>query len=133
MSGREGLLHEIRKGPLLSPALILAAGADTSTSSASPPKLPSSTVQMSDSDGEYVADGVSDEESAHQVSKHGTRSAGPIRGVAVTKGGDIITGPKRKKATWEDVSRSWDSLKESADGSINSAVAGLREAGKRKR
>jgi transcription initiation factor TFIIH subunit 2 len=91
---------------------------------------------MSDSDGEYVADELSDEENAaHQVSKHGTRSTGPVRGAAgsATRGGDTNAGTNRKRAAWEDIQRSWDSVVEGADGSINSAVEGLREAGKRKR
>lgn len=91
---------------------------------------------MSDSDGEYVADELSDEEPrAHQVSRHGTRSAGPVRGPAgsSTRGGDTNAGTSRRRAAWEDIQRSWDTVVEGADGSINSAVEGLREAGKRKR
>lgn len=91
---------------------------------------------MSDSDGEYVADDLSDEDiAAHQVSRHGTRSSGPVRGAAgtATRGGDTNTGTNRRRAAWEDIQRSWDTVVEGADGSINSAVEGLREAGKRKR
>jgi hypothetical protein len=104
--------------------------------------IPSSTstivavTVMSDSDGEYVADDLSDEDiAAHQVSKHGTRSAGPVRGAAgsATRGGDTNTGTNRRRAAWEDIQRSWDTVVEGADGSINSTVEGLREAGKRKR
>jgi transcription initiation factor TFIIH subunit 2 len=91
---------------------------------------------MSDSDGEYVADDLSDEDiAAHQVSSHGTRSSGPVRGAAgsTTRGGDTNTGTNRRRAAWEDIQRSWDTVVEGADGSINSTVEGLREAGKRKR
>lgn len=91
---------------------------------------------MSDSDGEYVADDISDEDiGAHQVSGHGTRSSGPVRGAAGsgTRGGDTNAGTVRKRAAWEDIQRSWDTVVEGADGSINSTVEGLREAGKRKR
>jgi hypothetical protein len=104
--------------------------------------VPSSTstilavIVMSDSDGEYVADDLSDEDiAAHQVSRHGTRSSGPVRGAAgsATRGGDTNTGTNRRRAAWEDIQRSWDTVVEGADGSINSTVEGLREAGKRKR
>ena len=91
---------------------------------------------MSDSDGEYVADDLSDEDiAAHQVSSHGTRSSGPLRGAAgsAARGGDTNTGTNRRRAAWEDIQRSWDTVVEGADGSINSTVEGLREAGKRKR
>ncbi|TVY81407.1 General transcription and DNA repair factor IIH subunit ssl1, partial [Lachnellula suecica] len=92
---------------------------------------------MSDSDGEYVADDLSDGDAgAHQVStSHGTRSTGPVRGAAgsSTRGGDTNAGSSRKRAAWEDIQRSWDTVVEGADGSINSTVEGLREAGKRKR
>lgn len=88
---------------------------------------------MSDSDGEYVADDFSDDDvGAHQVSnRHGTRSTGPVS--SSTRGGDTTAGTSRKRAAWEDIQRSWDTVVEGADGSINSTVEGLREAGKRKR
>ena len=91
---------------------------------------------MSDSDGEYVADELSDDDTgAHQVSTHGTRSTGPVRGAAGsgTRGGDTNAGSNRRRAAWEDIQRSWDTVVEGADGSINSTVEGLREAGKRRR
>jgi hypothetical protein len=91
---------------------------------------------MSDSDGEYVADDLSDDDiGAHHVSSHGTRSTGPVRGTAGsgTRGGDTNAGSNRRRAAWEDIQRSWDTVVEGADGSINSTVEGLREAGKRKR
>ena len=90
---------------------------------------------MADSDGEYVADDLSDDDiDAHVVSTHGTRSTGPVRGAAgsSTRGGDT-GGNSRRRAAWEDIQRSWDTVIEGADGSINSTVEGLREAGKRKR
>ena len=92
---------------------------------------------MSDSDGEYVADDGSDDDiGAHQVStSHGTRSSGPVRGAvgSATRGGDTNGGTNRRRAAWEDIQRSWDTVVEGADGSINSTVEGLREASKRKR
>jgi hypothetical protein len=100
------------------------------------PRLSRLVTVMSDSDGEYVADDLSDEDiAAHQVSRHGTRSSGPVRGAvgSATRGGDTNTGSNRRRAAWEDIQRSWDTVVEGADGSINSTVEGLREAGKRKR
>jgi transcription initiation factor TFIIH subunit 2 len=92
---------------------------------------------MSDSDGEYVADDLSDDDiGGHQVSSsHGTRSTGPVRGAvgSTTRGGDNNGGANRRRAAWEDIQRSWDTVVEGADGSINSTVEGLREASKRKR
>jgi len=92
---------------------------------------------MADSDGEYVADDLSDDDiEAHEISTtHGTRSTGPVRGPAgsSTRGGDTNASSNRRRAAWEDIQRSWDTVVEGADGSINSTVEGLREAGKRKR
>lgn len=73
---------------------------------------------MADSDEEYVGSLSEDEDDAHIVSSGaGTRA-------------------RRKKqrggAAWE-VSRTWESVVESADGTISSTVEGLLEAGKRKR
>lgn len=76
---------------------------------------------MADSDEEYVAEASGDEADAHQVIRgaaRGTRSRGARqRGTA---------------QEWE-VTRTWESLVEGADGTINSTVEGLLEAGKRKR
>lgn len=73
---------------------------------------------MADSDEEYVGSGSEDEIDAHMVSsKTGTRS-----GRKKPRGG----------ANWE-VSRTWESVVEGADGTISSTVEGLLEAGKRKR
>lgn len=92
---------------------------------------------MSDSDGEYVADDLSDDDiGAHQVStSHGTRSTAPVRGAldSTTRGGENNGGANRRRAAWEDIQRSWDTVIEGADGSINFTVEGLREASKRKR
>lgn len=92
---------------------------------------------MADSDGEYVADDLSDDDlgSAQVDGGHGTRSSGPARGGAAstTRGGDREAGGNRRRAAWEDIQRSWDTVVEGADGSINSAVEGLREASKRQR
>lgn len=71
---------------------------------------------MADSDAEYVGE-VSEDEDELQV----TRGDRP--------------GRKRKQrggAEWE-LSRTWETLVEGADGTISSAVEGLLEAGKRKR
>ena len=73
---------------------------------------------MADSDEEYIED-VSDD------------GADEVTGGV----GDGTRSKKRKQhggAEWE-VSRTWESLVEGADGTINSTVEGLLEAGKRKR
>lgn len=73
---------------------------------------------MADSDEEYVGSGSEDEIDAHMVSSGaGTRSA---------------RKKQRGGATFE-VSRTWESVIEGADGTISSTVEGLLEAGKRKR
>lgn len=77
---------------------------------------------MADSDEEYVGEISEDEDDvdAHNIS----------RGAAAG------TRSRRKKqrggAEWE-VSRTWETLVEGADGTISSTVEGLLEAGKRKR
>ncbi len=74
---------------------------------------------MADSDQDYVQDISDDEVEAHQV----IRGAGAgSRG----KGHGIVGGG------WE-VTRTWENVVESADGTISSTVEGLLEAGKRKR
>ncbi|CZT09367.1 related to transcription factor TFIIH chain p47 [Rhynchosporium graminicola] len=88
---------------------------------------------MSDSDDDYVADAPSDDEGANNVSRHGTRSTGPVRGNAGNKRGGDANTSNRRRAAWEDIQRSWDTVVEGADGSLNSTVEGLRDAGKRKR
>lgn len=92
---------------------------------------------MADSDGEYVADELSDDdiEAHHIAGGHGTRSGAQLRGPvrSITRGGERESSSNRRRAAWEDIQRSWDTVVEGADGSINSTVEGLREAGKRKR
>lgn len=74
------------------------------------------TEIMADSDEEYIGEITDDEEvGSHQVSRD-TRSRKRQRG----------------GAEWE-VSRTWETLVEGADGTISSTVEGLLEAGKRKR
>lgn len=72
---------------------------------------------MADSDEEYIGDVTEDED------LQGLQSAAASRA-------------KRRKqrggAEWE-VSRTWETLVEGADGTISSTVEGLLEAGKRKR
>ncbi len=74
---------------------------------------------MTNSDDEYVQDHSDDEVDAHQV----TRGAG---------GGSRPAGQASRSGGWE-VERTWENLVEGADGTINSTVEGLLEAGKRKR
>jgi transcription initiation factor TFIIH subunit 2 len=93
---------------------------------------------MADSDGEYQEDDLTDDDIAGLDGSgvvHGTRSTGPVRGhvSSSTRGGDREGGNPRRRAAWEDIQRSWDTVVEGADGSINSTIEGLREAGKRKR
>ncbi|EED15111.1 RNA polymerase TFIIH complex subunit Ssl1, putative [Talaromyces stipitatus ATCC 10500] len=73
---------------------------------------------MADSDEEYVGSGSEDEIDAHMV----------------TSGARTRSGRKKQRggANWE-VSRTWESVVEGADGTISSTVEGLLEAGKRKR
>ncbi|KAI9053873.1 hypothetical protein LZ554_002820 [Drepanopeziza brunnea f. sp. 'monogermtubi'] len=88
------------------------------------------------SDDEYVQGNLDGGNRAPQPSAHGTRSTGPVRdAAAAAKGGDASAGGTRAKgrAKWEDIQRSWDTVVEGADGSLNSTVEGLRDAGKRKR
>jgi len=93
-------------------------------------------INMSDSDSDYAGDPSNDDSRANQASTgYGTRSTGPVRGAAgsATRGGDTNDGSNRRTAAWEVIQRSWDGIIEGADGSINSTVEGLREAGKRQR
>lgn len=91
---------------------------------------------MADSDEDYIADNFSDEEIDTSLRTnnhaHGTRSTGPADGPngSSTRGGDTNAGTGRKKAAWEDIQRSWDTVVE-VDGSINSAVERERERKKR--
>lgn len=71
---------------------------------------------MADSDEDYVGDVTEDEEEFPVARSDRTRSKRKQRG----------------GAEWE-LSRTWETLVEGADGTINSTVEGLLEAGKRKR
>jgi transcription initiation factor TFIIH subunit 2 len=74
---------------------------------------------MADSDGDYVQEVSDNEMEAHQV----TRGRG---------GGTRASGQKSRGGGWE-VTRTWENVVESADGTINSTIEELLEAGKRKR
>ncbi|KAK6583645.1 hypothetical protein PZA11_003375 [Diplocarpon coronariae] len=89
----------------------------------------------SGSDDEYVQENSDDDGGAPVVAAYGTRSTGLVKGAvgSTNRGGDTNAGSSRRRAAWEDIQRSWDTVVENADGSINSAVEGLRDAGKRKR
>ena len=76
---------------------------------------------MADSDDEYIQALSDDDVDAHQVTRGaglGTRSS--------------AHGPRRGQQGWE-VTRTWENVVEGADGTINSTVEDLLEAGKRKR
>ena len=92
---------------------------------------------MAYSDGDYIDDELSDDDEhlIQGIGTHSSRSMGPVRGIISLsiKGGDREAGSSRRKAVWEDIQRSWDTVVEGADGSLNSTVEGLREAVKRKR
>ncbi|KZF20604.1 TFIIH basal transcription factor complex, subunit SSL1 [Xylona heveae TC161] len=92
---------------------------------------------MADSDGEYIDEALSDDDTTAQQGTrggdYGTRSASNRaikRRRTDGRGGGTQTQPK---ARWEDIHRSWEHVVEGADGSISSTVEGLLEAGKRKR
>ncbi|RAH48552.1 TFIIH/NER complex subunit SSL1 [Aspergillus brunneoviolaceus CBS 621.78] len=77
---------------------------------------------MADSDEEYAGEASEDEVDGSQISSRGGAAKPPRSKRKKNRGG----------AEWE-VSRTWESLVEGADGTINSTVEGLLEAGKRKR
>ncbi|PYH42794.1 TFIIH/NER complex subunit SSL1 [Aspergillus saccharolyticus JOP 1030-1] len=77
---------------------------------------------MADSDEEYVGEISGDDLNGHHVLSQGGAAQPPRSRRKKNRGG----------AEWE-VSRTWESLVEGADGTINSTVEGLLEAGKRKR
>ncbi len=77
---------------------------------------------MADSDEDYVQD-LSEEEAEADRVMRGTRTSAKAPG----KGRKGIAG-----GGWE-VTRTWENVVESADGTINSTVEELLEAGKRKR
>lgn len=76
---------------------------------------------MADSDEEYIGDATEDED---EVALQGLQNASGSRARRRRK--------QRGGAEWE-VSRTWETLVEGADGTISSTVEGLLEAGKRKR
>ena len=90
---------------------------------------------MADSDGEYIDEDLSDDDIdvGSSAGHHGTRSRAKGAVGSNTRSRDREGRSNRRKAAWEDIQRSWDTVVEGADGSINSTVEGLREAGKRKR
>ncbi|KAI1388819.1 TFIIH basal transcription factor complex, subunit SSL1 [Hypoxylon trugodes] len=85
---------------------------------------------MADSDGEYQADDVTDDEFGdHQVTsstRHGTRTQS--KADKSKKG-----GRKGAKAAWEGIQRSWDTVVEDADGTLAGVIEGRAEAEKRAR
>lgn len=76
---------------------------------------------MPESDDEYVQDISDNDAGAHQV----TNGTGPSTRRAAGLN-------SREDGGWE-VSRTWENVVEGEDGTINSTVEGLLEAGKRKR
>lgn len=74
---------------------------------------------MVDSDEDYVQEISDDEVEAYQVTR-GAGAGTKASGVGVKSGG------------WE-VTRTWEDVVESSDGTINSTIDGLLEAVKRKR
>lgn len=70
---------------------------------------------MADSDEEYVGDVTEDEDD-----------------LQVTRGDNPRAKKRKQGAEWE-LSRTWETLVEGADGTISSTVEGLLEANKRKR
>lgn len=78
---------------------------------------------MADSDGEYVASS-DDEIHAHVVSrKFGQRSKIPKR----------PRKDENRRERWEAVQRTWDKVIHGNDDDMKNTVAGLLEAGKRRR
>ncbi|TQS37501.1 hypothetical protein Golomagni_02021 [Golovinomyces magnicellulatus] len=93
---------------------------------------------MSDSDGDYmVDDSPVNRQGSRNTSRYDTRASGPARDLAAASAAKSDTNDgktsSRRKAAWEDIQRSWETVVEGADGSIDSVVEGLREAGMRKR
>ena len=89
---------------------------------------------MAESDGEYISD-ISDDDlpAANTIGgtkAHATRSSGPVKGAT---GGASKGDSGRRRAAWEDIQRSWDTVVEGADGNLSSTVEELKEAGKRQR
>ena len=74
---------------------------------------------MADSDEDYVQEISDDDVEAHRVTRRGGA-------------GSRKPGPKARGGGWE-VTRTWENVVEGADGTINSTIEELLEAGKRKR
>lgn len=74
---------------------------------------------MVSSDDDYVEDITDNDVEAHQI--RGATGTSKATGTGIRGGGG-----------WE-VTRTWENVVEGADGTINSTVEGLLEAGKRKR
>ena len=83
---------------------------------------------MPDSDDEYIQTLSDDEADAHQVSRGAGRSTRTNAGSATRGAGREGTG-----AGGFEVSRTWETVEESADGTISGAIEDLLEAGKRRR
>lgn len=76
---------------------------------------------MADSDEEYIG-GISEDEGDDNVVRGSRGAAGPASKRRKQKGGAEF-----------ELSRTWETLVEGADGTISSTVEGLLEASKRKR
>lgn len=82
---------------------------------------------MADSDGEYNGnDGSDDEFQATSGNPHDTRGRSGPDG---KKGGR----KEQKTAAWENLQRSWDTVLEGEDGTLQGTIEGLAEAQKRAR
>ncbi|KAK7921098.1 hypothetical protein PG985_009120 [Apiospora marii] len=80
---------------------------------------------MADSDGEYNGNDGSDDDLGNPHDTRGGRS----RPDGNKKGGR----KKETQASWENLQRSWDTVTEGADGTLQGAIEGLAEAQKRAR
>lgn len=80
-----------------------------------------SLYTMADSDEEYIG-GISEDEGDDNVVRGSRGAAGPASKRRKQKGGGEF-----------ELSRTWETLVEGADGTISSTVEGLLEASKRKR
>ena len=77
---------------------------------------------MGDSDEDYVQEVSDDEVEAHRVTRGKGGRSDSSRGA----------GQRGKGGGWE-VTRTWEKVVESEDGTINATVEELLEAGKRRR
>jgi transcription initiation factor TFIIH subunit 2 len=81
---------------------------------------------MSSDDSDFVA-GQSEDEADHVVAA-GTKGMTTRRRAAGARGAN-----SGRKERWEDIQRSWDTVVEGEDGSIEATITGIREKGKRRR